>query len=272
MYPILFQLGDVVIYTYGVVYFFGFLIAFLVFRKNLKMFGFDPSDAYVIYGIAISTGLIGAKILHPIIHTTSRITSSFENFLVSGGMYYGGLFMGIISVFLVAHFYYRRFGEVIDAVGPSIAFGHAVGRLGCFFAGCCYGSMTSLPWAIEFHSKVANAITGVPLGIPLHPVQLYESGLEILLGVFLMKKIRTKTGGTGMIWGGYMVGYGVIRFFTEYFRGVPKRMVLPFLNANQILSIILAVSGGIIIYVGWKYAYKSEKRERKNQRRKKRHS
>src|SRR5688572_31370960 len=65
-----------------------------------------------------------------------------------------------------------------DVFAPGLALGHAIGRLGCFAAGCCWGSECDLPWAVTFRNPDANELTGVPLGIPLHPSQLYERSEE----------------------------------------------------------------------------------------------
>ena len=101
-------------------------------------------------------------------------------------MFYGGL----IAAVAVALWYLWRhrmpMWTVTDVFAPGIALGHVIGRLGCFFAGCCFGRPTDVPWAITFHSEYAARNVGTPLNIPLHPTQLYEAGAELLiLGVLL---------------------------------------------------------------------------------------
>ena len=134
-------------------------------------------------------------------------------------MFYGGL----IAAVAVALWYLRRhrmpMWTVTDVFAPGIALGHIVGRLGCLFAGCCFGKPTTMPWGITFHDKFAELNAGTTLGIPLHPTQLYEAGAELLiLGVLLLteKKGRPYPGRT--FWS-YMLLYGISRFIIEFYRG-----------------------------------------------------
>jgi phosphatidylglycerol:prolipoprotein diacylglycerol transferase len=126
-----------------------------------------------------------------------------------------------------------------DIFAPAIALGHVVGRLGCYFAGCCYGRPTSLPWGITFHDPFAASYVGTPLGVPLHPTQLYEAGAELLiLGVLLFaeKKGRPFAGRT--FWA-YMLLYAVSRFVIEIFRGDERGMIIG-LSTSQFISVVLA--------------------------------
>ena len=96
--------------------------------------------------------------------------------------------------------------------------GHGFGRLGCFSAGCCYGSACSTPWAVTFKNSYAHELTGIPLNTPIHPVQLYEAVLNFLNFVVLFLILRKKRW-DGQVFSFYIINYSVIRFFTEYFRG-----------------------------------------------------
>jgi phosphatidylglycerol:prolipoprotein diacylglycerol transferase len=104
-----------------------------------------------------------------------------------------------------------------DVFAPAIALGHAIGRLGCFCAGCCWGLECHLPWAVTFRDPAANDITGVPLNVPLHPTQLYESLAEFLIFGLLYWRIR-KPHGKGAIIGLYLMLYGGVRFVVEFYR------------------------------------------------------
>ena len=101
-------------------------------------------------------------------------------------MFYGGLIVAVV----VALWYIRRIGlplwTTCDVFAPGIALGHVVGRLGCLFAGCCFGKPTDVPWAITFTDPFANANVGTPLNVPLHPTQLYEAGAEALILLLLL--------------------------------------------------------------------------------------
>jgi len=107
---------------------------------------------------------------------------------------------------------------VADLMGPALALGHGFGRIGCFAAGCCYGRECSLPWGVAFNDPKAEQITGIPLGIERHPVQLYEAILNFLNFMVLFLILRKKRF-DGQVFVFYIMNYSVIRFFTEYFRG-----------------------------------------------------
>jgi phosphatidylglycerol:prolipoprotein diacylglycerol transferase len=134
-----------------------------------------------------------------------------------------------------------------DAFAPGIALGHAVGRLGCFTAGCCYGKPTNLPWGVVFTSPLAKEISGTPLGVSLHPTQLYESLVELanfFILVWLFKHKRSD----GQVIGAYMFLYGIARYFLEFLRGDPDRGVLfgGALTGTQFISILLVIAGGAL--------------------------
>ena len=131
----------------------------------------------------IISALVGAKLL--LLVTDFRTFADNPRELLtlarSGGVFYGGLILAVV----VALWYIRRIGlplwTTCDVFAPGIALGHVVGRFGCFFAGCCYGKPTSVPWAITFTDPFAAANVGTPLDVPLHPTQLYEAGAEALI-------------------------------------------------------------------------------------------
>ena len=127
---------------------------------------------------------------------------------------------------------------VTDVFAPGIALGHVIGRMGCFFAGCCFGSPTEVPWAITFRNPYAAENVGTPLNVPLHPTQLYEAGAELLiLGLLLAteKKGRPFPGRT--FWA-YMCLYGISRFIIEFYRGDPRGSIGMF-STSQFLSLII---------------------------------
>jgi phosphatidylglycerol:prolipoprotein diacylglycerol transferase len=137
--------------------------------------------------------------------------------LQAAGVYQGGF----VVAFLVALLYMRRQKLPIlatcDVFAPGIALGQAIGRLGCFSAGCCWGIGTHVPWAVTFRNPAAADLTGVPLGQPLHPTQLYEAFADALIFVFLyFRVIRAHSCGTVLGW--YLTLYSTARFAIEFFR------------------------------------------------------
>jgi phosphatidylglycerol:prolipoprotein diacylglycerol transferase len=134
-----------------------------------------------------------------------------------------------------------------DAFAPGIALGHAIGRIGCFSAGCCYGKPTSLPWGVVFSNPMAKEISGTPLGVRLHPTQLYESSIE-LANFFILAWLIKHKKSDGQVIGAYMFLYGIARFFLEFVRGDPERGSLfgGALTGTQFISILLVIAGGAL--------------------------
>jgi phosphatidylglycerol:prolipoprotein diacylglycerol transferase len=126
----------------------------------------------------------------------------------------------LVAAIITAWFYMRSKGlpflKVADLFAPGLALGHGIGRIGCFAAGCCWGKPTNLPWAVTFTNPDAQAV-GVPMGIPLHPTQLYESLSEfVICGILLF--FARKNHRPGSLIGGYLALYGTVRFLVEFLR------------------------------------------------------
>jgi phosphatidylglycerol:prolipoprotein diacylglycerol transferase len=162
--------------------------------------------------------------------------------LRSGGVFYGGLIAAVGVAFWYISRHALPFWTTCDVFAPGIALGHVTGRLGCLAAGCCYGRPADVPWAITFTNPLAAANVGTPLGIPLHPTQLYEAGAELLiLGLLLAfeRKGRPFAGRTFWL---YMLLYAISRYIIEIYRGDPRGLdpILGVISTSQFISVILA--------------------------------
>jgi phosphatidylglycerol:prolipoprotein diacylglycerol transferase len=219
MLPKLIHFGSFFLPTYGVLVAVAFLTALWMTSKLAKSAGMN-SEVIVNLGVYCAlAGIVGAKVLMIALDPAFR-ANPMEIFslstLQSAGIFYGGL----IAALAMAYFYMKRnllpVLKTADLFAPGLALGHGIGRLGCFAAGCCWGKPTHLPWAVTFTSPDAQAV-GVPLGIPLHPTQLYESFAEFficgLLFFFARRQHRP-----GSIIGGYFALYGLVRFLVEFLR------------------------------------------------------
>jgi len=154
-------------------------------------------------------------------------------------VFYGGLILAVS----VALWYIRKVGlplwTTCDVFAPGIALGHVVGRFGCLFAGCCYGRETHVPWAITFSDPFAAANVGTPLGVPLHPTQLYEAGAEFIILMVLLWSERKGRPFAGRTFWLYMLLYAVSRFIIEFYRG-DERGSVGVLSTSQFISVLLA--------------------------------
>jgi phosphatidylglycerol:prolipoprotein diacylglycerol transferase len=241
MYPRLFEIGPITLYTYGVLLAAAYLIGLKLAMVRARQRGLDHNRVLDLGIYIIISALVGAKAL--LLVTDFRTFKNDPRELLtlarSGGVFYGGLILAVS----VALWYIRRVGlplwTTCDVFAPGIALGHVVGRFGCLFAGCCYGKPTTVPWAITFHDPFAQQNVGTPLNQPLHPTQLYEAGAEFLILMLLLGTERKGKPFPGRTFWLYMLLYAVSRFIIEFFRGDERGSVGMF-STSQFISLILA--------------------------------
>ena len=221
MFPKLISIGNFFIPTYGTLVAIGFLAALWVVIRLAKRAQL-PSERVTNLAIYCAlAGLAGAKLFMILFDFKSYWNDPASLFSLStlqaAGVYQGGF----VVAFLVAVLYMRRQNLPVlttcDVFAPGIALGQAIGRLGCFSAGCCWGVEAHVPWAVTFRNPQAAELTGVPLGTPLHPTQLYESAADALIFLILYFQIsKAHTSGTTLGW--YLTLYSAARFAIEFFR------------------------------------------------------
>jgi len=221
MLPNLFQIGSFFLPTYGLLVTLGFLAGLWMAVRLGRRAGLDAEAVFNLGIYAGLAALIGAKLLLIALDFEYYLRYPSELFSLStlraGGIFYGGLVLALVTAFL----YMRREklpGLVTaDAFAPGLALGHAIGRLGCFAAGCCWGAPTHLPWAVTFTNPISHERVGVPLGVPLHPTQLYETLAEALIFLILYWRIA-RPHRSGAIIGLYLALYSSARFLVEFVR------------------------------------------------------
>jgi phosphatidylglycerol---prolipoprotein diacylglyceryl transferase len=251
VHPILFQFGAFTIYTYGVLVATGVLVGVWLAARDAPRAGLPPVKIWnlCIYGIIVA--LIASKLWlifsdwHYYAANPAEIFSTAT--LESGGTFYGGVLGGIFWTL----FYTRReklpLLSTFDVCAAPLAIGHAVGRVGCFMAGCCFGKPTSLPWGVTFTSEVAARISGTPLNVPLHPTQLYEAAAEFLNFLFLYF-VGRRWRVPGQSIGAYLILYGTERGLFEFVRADPGRTPLfnGVVSLMQIVSIAMICAGLVL--------------------------
>lgn len=251
MHPILFEFGDLSIYSYGVLLAAAYLLGLQFALMRARARGLNAQRVMDLGIWIIVSALVGAKLLLLIVDFR-HYTGSPRDLLGlarSGGVFYGGL----IAAVTVALWYLRRhklpLWTTTDVFAPGIALGHVVGRLGCLMAGCCFGRPASVPWAITFRDPAAAANVGTPLGIPLHPTQLYEAGAEaLILGALLLLERRGRAFPGRTFWS-YLLLYGVSRFLIEFYRGDSRGMVFHTLSTSQFVSVILVPLSIVMLFL-----------------------
>lgn len=225
MHPRLLTTPFFTVHTFGVLLAAAYLAALWWLVRGARRSGIDPEAVMSLGTWAIVGAILGAKALL-FVRTISDGTSSVADLwslVTSAGDFYGGFIGGVIASAL---FFRRhtgvRFWPIADLCAPAIALGQAIGRVGCLMAGDDYGRPASIPWAVTFTDPEAASIGGAPLGVPLHPVQLYESIVCLALFLLLVRLARAKHR-EGDIIVAYTALYAVARFVLEFFRGDADR-------------------------------------------------
>ncbi len=241
MHPILIRLGPLTIHTYGFLIALGFLVGLGLAMHQAKKEGI-PTDRITDLGFYILlAAIVGSRLLFIFINAGHYIKNPLDVFKIwEGGLVFYG---GVILAVPIAIWYVKRAGlgiwSTADIFAPSIAIGHAFGRIGCYAAGCCYGKTAeALPWGVIFTDPECLA----PLNTALHPVQLYEAGGEFINFIFLVAIRRHKTF-NGQIFIAYLLIYSVIRFIVEFFRGDTGRgFLVSQISVSQGISILMFVA------------------------------
>jgi phosphatidylglycerol---prolipoprotein diacylglyceryl transferase len=221
MFPIVFRIGHFFLPSYGLLVALGFLAALWMVGRLSRRAGLDV-DATLNLGIYTAiAAMLGAKVFMLALDfdyysRNLREIFSFST-LLAGGVFYGGLIAGLLTAFL----YLRRSRlpglATADVFAPAIALGHAIGRVGCFAAGCCWGAPSNLPWAVTFTDPFAHERMGVPLGVRLQPTQLYEALAEAVICLILYRRFA-RPHRPGAIIGLYLILYPTARFLVEFVR------------------------------------------------------
>jgi phosphatidylglycerol---prolipoprotein diacylglyceryl transferase len=249
MHPILFEIAGFPVYTYGVLLAAAYLLGLQFALMRARTRGLDPNRVMDLGIWIIVSALVGAKLLLLIVEwDTYKNPSELMTLIRSAGVFYGGLIAAVLVAFWYMWRHRMALWSVSDTFAPGIALGHVIGRMGCFFAGCCFGRETTVPWAITFTSEYAARNVGTPINRPLHPTQLYEAGAELLILIVLVATEKRGRPFPGRTFWGYMLLYGISRFVIEFYRG-DTRGAIGSLSTSQFLSLVIVPLSIIMLLV-----------------------
>jgi len=244
LFPRLLQLGWFTLHTYGLLVALGFFSALVLAARRAPEEGLDSGKVWDLGIVMALAGIVGAKLgmflserQYYLDHPLEMLSLST---LQSAGVWYFGLAGGAIACVLMARRYRYSFGKVADVFSPGVSFGLGMGRLGCFSAGCCWGKPTGFPWAVTFTEPYSHQVVGVPLGVPLHPAQLYEFVLDMALFWYLGRLARRKSY-DGQVFSVYLFLYAIGRFLIEMVRGDDEQrgfVIGHWLSTSQLISLL----------------------------------
>jgi len=246
VYPILFRLGSLSIYAYGFFVAIGFLLGFFIAVRRGREEGIPFERMVDLLFCIVLSAIIGSRLLFVLTDLDHFRDYPLQIFKVwEGGLvFYGGLILAIAVSITYLRWNRLPVWKVGDISALSIALGLFFGRIGCFFAGCCYGKETSLPWGITFTDPNSLA----RLNFSLHPTQVYEAIGSLAIFLFLNWKRRRKTFDGQLFWL-FLLFYAVIRFIIEFFRDDPRGFLFgEMLSTSQGIGIILALGSLFMLF------------------------
>ena len=255
MYPILLKLGELSLHTYGFFVAMGFLAGILIAKREAKRLGEDPDRIMDLSFYVMVSAILGSRLFYIITNPEIYLSDPLEIFkLWNGGLvFYGGFIAALIVGLIYLKIKKMPLWKTTDIAAPSLAAGQFLGRLGCFSAGCCYGKACNLPWAVTF----TNPDSLAPLGIPIHPTQLYHAISNLSIFAFLWF-FRSRKKYNGQLFWLYILLYAVTRFFIEIFRGDFRgEPVFGVLSVAQAVGIIMAPVAVIMMIILRKQAGKT---------------
>jgi phosphatidylglycerol---prolipoprotein diacylglyceryl transferase len=257
MLPELFRIPgiDFTVNTYGILLAISFLAGLWLAATLGAREGYEKNKIYDIGLYMLLGELVGSKLLLLVVDWQSFIQNPamiFKlDFIRSAGVFYGG-FLGSLSVsFFMANRYKIPWWTLADVCAPGIALGQFSGRLGCFSAGCCWGKPTDYWIGVKFTER-AHQLTGVPIDVHLHPVQLYESSLMLLLTIFLLYLLRVRKF-RGQVILTYLFTYAIARFTIEFFRADPRGALFGLSTSQLIAGTIAPIAITAFIYKYWQW-------------------
>lgn len=255
----LFHIGPITIYGYGLMIAIGVIAAYLVGEKRAAKQGLNADAIFSLTITCLVGGIVGAKLLFYIVEIKSIIANpSLLLDVKRGFVVYGGIIGGILSGFLYCKIRKFDFWRYFDLVMPSIALAQGFGRIGCTFAGCCYGRETQSWFHIMYHDS-SFAPNEVAL-LPTQPISSALNFLHFFILVYLAKRLKAK----GQIAGLYLVFYSIGRFFLEYLRNDPRGNVRLF-STSQFISLFILLAGvSIFLISGYLYRKKAVTVDKEN--------
>jgi phosphatidylglycerol:prolipoprotein diacylglycerol transferase len=276
LYSLRFGAESFQLHSYGVAIAVGFLVAIYLGARQARRVGEDDWAVQELCFWLLVSSMVGARLLFVITNIPEYVEACSEGVAThslartawactralhvwEGGLvFYGGFLAAAGFAWWWARRRKMNFARIADVLAPSVAIGHFFGRLGCFAAGCCWGSPTTSFIGVRFPSEsmafsqlvgAGQLSAAANLTQPLHPVQLYEAIGELAL-YFGLSWWSTRKRFDGQILVAWLAGYGCLRFLTEMFRGdTVRKFVLPGVSTSQFIALLtVPLAIGLALY------------------------
>ena len=249
MYNDLFSIGPLTFHTYGLMTAIGIIAAYLVMGSRAKKKQFTAEESDQILGLIISClifGYLGSKLLYilTILPKILKDPALLRNSITDGWVIFGGLLGGMFGAWLFCRIKHLDSGRFFDLAFPGVALAQAFGRIGCFFAGCCYGTETNSAFSIVFKNS-----DYAPNHVHLVPTQLLSSLGDFLLFFFLIWYEKKKQKRSGELAALYLIFYSAGRFILEFWRGDLARGAVGTLSTSQFIGIFTLAVGVVLFFV-----------------------
>lgn len=238
MYPVLIRIYGIPIFSYGFFLALAFFVCLILILRRSVSKNILPHLILDLYIYIIISGIIGARLLYVVLNLDYYIMHPIEVILLNKGglVFYGGFVSALITGILFAKRHKLQILDMADLFIMYLPVGQAIGRIGCFLNGCCYGRPAKSIFGVQF-PEYSFPAKQFGQDVLVHPVQIYSSLADII--IFLILAISSKYKKfSGQVVLYYMILYGLGRFFLEYFR-VDNPEVFYGLNLPQIISIFI---------------------------------
>lgn len=238
LHPILFHLGRLNVYSYGLMLSLAFGLAVVVTFLNSRRHGVDPWLVVDMAPLLFLAGFVGSRLVYVLLNWSDYAARPLGVFATweGGESFYGAILGGLVVVVAFARRRKLRLGPVVDAMAPGLALAASIGRVGCFLNGCCYGVLTSGSWGV-----FTRYVPGLR-----HPTQLYESAAYFGVFLFLLWWQRRAARVPGQLFLTFVGGYLVSRYVVEFFR--EGQRIYPWLSLTQAASLIIGLAA-VVLYV-----------------------
>lgn len=251
MYPRLFQFGPFTLPTFGLFAAIALVAGLVLAMRCAARLRILPEAMWNLGLLSIFSGVVAVRLVlicgnwrdflaYPLTMLSLTIPRTIDSVLIelTAGIFVGLLYMS-----------WKRMPwlSTLDAAAPAWALGQAILLQGCFFAGCDYGRPTTVPWGVVFHSRWAVMWNGTPLGVRLHPVQLYLCAVELLLCLLLLWWLPRRRQ-PGELAGAWMLLSGLAQFFLDFYRGDNRLLIFSgSISLTQAIDFCLVIAGGLLL-------------------------